>query len=255
MKLIASLLLWISLGLGAIAGTTAYRPTLDAVANAAEPLTLAAPAGIAPRAPDATGDPEPLVRPAAAGASPVRLDAELVARLRSAGVERVRVKEFAFGRWKEAWIFGFACLGLGVAAALIRIDARRSLAQADAHATASGTVRLTPEQALAETHRKLDELRVSIGPRPNEEGLKRLVELLNELQATHMTAFVDDRARLLGTLGMGRYARLMGSFATAERQLNRAWSAAADRVPAEAIDSLNAGIGSLGETIALLRKA
>jgi hypothetical protein len=255
MKLIASLLLWISLGLGAIAGTTAYRPTLDAVAATTTPLTLAAPAGLAPRDPDATGALEPLVRPVGADGEPTLLDAALVAQLREAGVERVRVKEFAFGRWNEAWLFGLACLGLGGAAALLRLDARRRLAQTDARGAADGNARLTPDQALAETHRRLEALRTSIGARPDETGLKRLVETLNELQATHMTAFVDDRAKLLGSLGMARYARLMGSFATAERQLNRAWSAAADRVPEEAIDSLNAGIRSLDETIGMLRKA
>jgi hypothetical protein len=252
MKLIASLLLWISLGLGAIAGTTAYRPTLDAIAAADGPLTLAAPAGLAPRAADATGDPEPLVRPAAPGTAPVQLDASLVARLREAGVERVRVKEFAIGRWKEAWIFGLACVGLGVAATLIRLDARRRLAEADRAPGTGGPTANSPEQALASAHRTLEELRNAIGGRPDDAGLKRIVDCLNELQAAQFNAFVDARSRLLGSLGMGRYARLMGSFATAERQLNRAWSAAADRVPDEAIRSLDAGIASLAETRAEL---
>jgi hypothetical protein len=252
MKLIASLLLWMSLGLGAIAGTTAYRPTLDAIASAGAPLTLAAPAGLAPRAEDATGDPEPLVRPAAPGAAPVQLDAALVARLREAGVERVRVKEFALSRWKEAWLFGLACLGLGAAATLIRLDARRQHARAESATDASGQVRLSPDEALASAHRTLEELRNAIGGRPDDAGLKRIVDCLNELQAAQFNAFVDARSRLLGSLGMGRYARLMGSFATAERQLNRAWSAAADRVPEEAILSLDAGIASLAETRAEL---
>jgi hypothetical protein len=255
MKLLASLLLWISLGLGAVAGTTAYRPTLDAAASAAEPLTLSAPAGLAPRAADATGDLEPLVRPVRADGTPTRLDGEVIARLRDAGVERVRVKEFALGRWKEGWLFGLACLGLTAAATLMRVDARRALARsAGANGTDAGA-RLSPEQALGAAQRSLEELRTSLTTQTDEADLKRIVECLNDLQATHFVSFVDARPALLGSLGMARYARLMGSFATAERQLNRSWSAAADRIAEEALLSLDAGIASLAETRAMLERA
>jgi hypothetical protein len=55
------------------------------------------------------------------------------------------------------------------------------------------------------------------------------------------------RAELTSRLGLGGYARLMDAFAAAERAINRAWSAAADEVEAEAITSLDLASELLAE--------
>lgn len=243
MKLIASLVLWISLGLGAIAGTTAYRPTLDAVAAAPTPLTLGAPAGRT--ASESGTEIVPLVRPTQPDGTPTLLDQATIATLRAGGVERVKVKEFSLLRWKEAWLFAIACVGLVTAAALLRLDARRI---ATTGASAAGS-EAAPEAALARAADELTALRESLRATDAVEAMPRLVDGLNRIQATHLTAFLDARPRLLSRMGMGRFARLMGSFATAERQLHRAWSAAADRVPDEALDCLERGTAMLRATI------
>ena len=46
---------------------------------------------------------------------------------------------------------------------------------------------------------------------------------------------VEGRDALVADLGMAGYAELMDAFSRLERALNRAWSAAADGVPDEAL--------------------
>ena len=56
-------------------------------------------------------------------------------------------------------------------------------------------------------------------------------------------------------MGLGGYAELMDGFAAMERQLNRAWSAAADRHLPEALLCLRAAQPMVVETLRKLKGA
>src|SRR5690606_22380442 len=75
-----------------------------------------------------------------------------------------------------------------------------------------------------------------------------IVERIGALQKTQMPAFIDLRPKLISAFGMAGYARLMDAYAAAERQLNRAWSAAADEHEPEAVASLQRALPLLDET-------
>ena len=53
-------------------------------------------------------------------------------------------------------------------------------------------------------------------------------------------------------LGAGPYGDFMSRFSTAERDLNRSWSAAVDGYPAEAKESLERAAGAFSEALAKL---
>ena len=75
-----------------------------------------------------------------------------------------------------------------------------------------------------------------------------IVDRIGALQKTLLPAFIDARARIVSIGGMAGYARLMDVYAAAERQLNRAWSAAADGHEIEAVASLERAVALLDES-------
>ncbi len=110
------------------------------------------------------------------------------------------------------------------------ITTKRELA---AHALASGAEGARkegdPAFALEQSRIVCEQLLRDLPSMGSEkQRLDAIVERLGEIQKTHLAAFVDARPRLVAKLGLGGYAELMDRFAAAERQLNRAWSAAAD---------------------------
>jgi hypothetical protein len=58
--------------------------------------------------------------------------------------------------------------------------------------------------------------------------LDELYQGLDRVIADPVFRFVQNRGAISFLFGMGEYGRIMGSFAQAERYLNRAWSAAVD---------------------------
>jgi hypothetical protein len=238
MKLLASLIITVCLALGAIAATTAYVPPVDAI-RAEDALTLNAPAG---RSPD---DPtQPLV---AAG---TLLDSEVLEQLRAANVSRVRVREFAFMQWEhKLWFLG-AGVGLVIGAGMLRSDARRRVEMAEhAHAEAGAP----PDQLLRQVRVGVMNLVRELTTMSDETArMDAIVERLDALRMKELEQFVESRALLVSRLGMGGYAQVMDRFAAAERQLNRAWSAAADRVPVEAVRCLEDALPCLEAALARL---
>ncbi|NIP97176.1 MAG: hypothetical protein GWO24_28580, partial [Akkermansiaceae bacterium] len=81
-------------------------------------------------------------------------------------------------------------------------------------------------------------MREAVADKDANQARQEVVASLDELMGTELDAFVDSRSQLINRLGMSGYARLMDRFAAAERQLNRAWSAAADRVLDESVECL-----------------
>jgi hypothetical protein len=238
MKLLGQFVLWLSLAAGALSAATAYLASLDLPDRELVGLTLVAPAG-QQRQPDGTS------RPIAAPKS--ELTPELLAELRHAGVKTVRVQHFSLQRWRGKWAFLAACAGLLLGGALIRAGARMQLAlPAGVHVAGP---RASPEESLQAIDTALQELRSRISQLPNaRQQLAAILETVGQLQRTSMEAFIEARGTLTARLGLRRYAELMDSYAAAERQLHRAWSAAADEVLHESLTSLDRAAALVHET-------
>jgi hypothetical protein len=69
--------------------------------------------------------------------------------------------------------------------------------------------------------------------------MERIVERAERITAEHVPPFIEARPQLVSRLGLAGYAQLMDRFAAGERQLNRAWSAAADGYEEEAVACLD----------------
>lgn len=251
LKYIGFLLITIGLVLGVASVPTAYLPPLSLPDEGLIGLTLAAPAGEV----RTEGMPEhvvgdPIVRPMTDG-QPTKVTAELLTTLRDAGVERIKVKEFALGRWSELWLFALACALLLGGAFLVRTDMKRRLAAAEAAAESNTTS--SPEAALAAIVDAIESLRRDLPHMTTEhDRLAAFIDRLGEAQSTHVPAFVDARPLLISRLGLSGFAELMDRFAAMERQINRAWSAAADGVEEEALDCLERASALAAETRPLL---
>ncbi|MEL7474323.1 MAG: hypothetical protein AAGK04_13475, partial [Planctomycetota bacterium] len=162
----------------------------------------------------------------------VELTPELVAELRDAGVNNVRVKKFSFARWRGAWWFIGSAVGLVGGALLVRRETAREIA---AMRDAEDADTLSPSVAVGVIRDTLADLSRVIDDTPNAERQNAaIVASLGELQQTAVPAIVEARTRLVAEMGLGRYAQFMDSFSACERQINRAWSAAADGVAEEA---------------------
>ena len=255
-KLISFVLVAGGLALGTVAASTAYLPRLDAVPRPAEgepdsALTLAAPAGIDPEAGDRD---TPLVQPG------TRLTADVLDRLQDADppVDRVKVKEFALGRWDLAWLFGVSVAALVAGAGLIRLDQRRAVAAmqpsgtgataADAGGpTGAPSPPLTPRGLLENAHARIARLAAEGSGGPDRR--QRVIGELDAVRTSCFEPFVELRPALLAAGGMTGYAQVMDAFAASERAFNRAWSAAADGYMTEAEECLAAGLERLAEAV------
>ncbi|HEY5551690.1 MAG TPA: hypothetical protein VIK52_07370 [Opitutaceae bacterium] len=243
MKWLAPLLLALSLAAGTIACMTAYSPWLDAVERAVaagEELELGAPSG---RSVGAGGSIAPV---ATAGA---RLTPELVATLRRAGVERVRVRQFSFARWSHGWMFATSAAGLVLGAVLVRREMRARVKASSGEAGSANS----PAAALAcvrQSLRKLDAEMPTL--READDGMRRVTSELGELQATHLDTVLQSRERIIAAGGLGGFAAFMSAYSVMERQINRAWSAAADDAADEVADCLKRALALLDEVERLL---
>lgn len=253
MRLFANLIITAAVCLGVISAATAYVVPLSLPDERLEGLELNAPAGVqrdeqGSDVLDDAGRPVPLV-PAESDGEPTTLTPEVLGALRANGVERVRVKSFAFDRWSGRWWFLLAVVGLGAGAALIRVDARAQHAEeAGRDHDAEGS----PSAALAAIRSRVDALRARTGG-GHADDLHAIIEELGDLQQNEMARFAESRAALVARLGLAGYAAVMDAFATAERQINRAWSAAADGEADESLACLELAATRLTETAERLR--
>jgi len=239
MKLLAALIMTASLVVGLIASVTTYVPKLDAIDPEAG-LTLNAQAGVDPDNPN-----QPRLNPEEADGDLV-LTAELIEQLKSDGEERVRVKEFAWTRWEHRWLFVGAVVGLFVGAMMMRAASK---AATSAAALASGEPKRSPAALLDAARDRIAALQSELSQITDRRA--RLALIIERLDAVHdeqLDPFVSARDELIARDGMTGYAQIMDVFAAAERQLNRAWSAAADGVYEEAEECLTAGAKLLSQT-------
>ncbi len=236
MKLIGSLVVIASLVFGVLSAATAYLPELALPDEQLLGLTLNAPAG----------GPPPLAR---AGDT---LTPELLATLRADGVERVRVKEFAFARWSHAWWFAFAVLGLTAGGLTVKQAAKMQYA-----APVAGERRESPASASREALARIREIAAGLANdlpaiADEHERCRTIVHRLDEVQRQHSLTIVEAKPALMAALGMGGFAEFMDHFSAGERNLNRAWSAAADNHAPEAERSLAAAHGPLEQAAGIL---
>lgn len=238
MRLLAFILIWVSLAVGVVAATTAYIWVVPpAGVNAPEHFKIGTGAG---------GEPVYAVLAADAGrgadgtalvGADTALTHDVVARLQEGGVERVRVKTFMPARWTRLPHFGVACVGLLAGAILTRLGAARAARLAEAAGAARDE--LSPDAALkqlrAAVRTLLDDLP---GLGDDEQACRAVTQRLGDAIGGLVPSIVGARDRLVARMGMGGYARFMDTFSAAERNVNRAWSAAADNVLEESVDAL-----------------
>ncbi|MCP3920143.1 MAG: hypothetical protein GY711_31845 [bacterium] len=261
MKLLGNLLLTVSLVLGMISAATAYFGFVSSDSDFSEDGELArlkAPAGAIPLT---QADLDTLRQRYDAGeltaeaytaarkeVKPVvsettdeggtRLGSETVAQLAGADVKTVFTKSFSFGRWRFWWVFLLSAIGLFAGSMMVRRAAEEEIAAAAA-AGGAHEDHVTPPQAISGLLETLRTLRDELGGMDEEsERLSAILARVSEVQKRYIGPFIDARPLLVGQKGLGGYAELMDRFAAAERQLNRAWSAAADGVLEESVDCL-----------------
>jgi hypothetical protein len=247
-KLIGQVLMTVSLIAGAYAASTAYHVRLDLPADHLEGLTLRDDVGVSSAA-------EGLTDPAPVANRNTQLTPALVEQLRALrradgtpAVARVRVREFAFSRWHERWLFALSLPGLLLGAYLAK---RGRLAKAASSEAASAA---SPEVTLAAITKGLDALLSELDKTKNAaERMSLVLARVEALQRSHVAAFVDSRPQLVARFGIGGMAELMDQFAVAERQMNRAWTAACDAHEAEALTSLKAARPLLNPLLAKLQ--
>ena len=268
MKLIASILITVSLSFGALTAATAYVVSLDAPDAKLVGKTLKFDIGEY-ETPDGT-------RPVFSAGT--KLTTERLAALRAAGrplkitvvqqliaaegtfstgaiealeaapLTRLDVKEFEFGLWRGRWIFMLSLAGLLVGALMLRQDAARRVKRVEeSHARAS------PTEAIDAAIGDVRKVRDRIVHLQGRQRCHAIIEGLDEAERTHLPAFVDSRERLIARHGLAGFAKIMDRFAAAERQVHRAWSLAADGVELDAIDCLERADTMLDETRAMLR--
>lgn len=164
------------------------------------------------------------------------LDAERVATLAAAGVAEVTVqnnKVFAFADWEMKWLF-FGAIALMVGGvALKRAAPVEAPVSEDGSPQASGPAAL--KAIVAGLVEKVDELAGRVDGLDPDDIHQAVDPLLAD-----MLPFVEGRQHLSAAYGGKGFAAIMGHFASGERKLNRAWSAAVDGYPEEARKSVKA---------------
>ena len=134
---------------------------------------------------------------------------------------------------KVDWVIAGVGFGmLAIAIVLLRMSAAKDRKE---RATADGAdPREDPLGAIRTLPKRLDVIVEEAASQP----LKTLIEKLSELDTELMSPIADGAPRLLGTLGAQRFASIFGDYASGERWLTRAWSAAADQHRPEALKAL-----------------
>ena len=129
----------------------------------------------------------------------------------------VSVREVDFVQWP---LYAMT-LVVGIVAVFgLRITARRDLARGERVVRDHETMRSSLQRLSAELDRMVVQR--------EEIGVYEVHGHIDEVLVPDLAAFVDVRETLIHSHGLDTYARVMTAFATAERLINRAWSASAD---------------------------
>ena len=103
----------------------------------------------------------------------------------------------------------------------------------------------SPGELLTKIHAKLSAL-----PRTDIEKDRRVVhETLDEILEELVPAFIEHRAAMIDSLGLGAFAEMIGQFAGMERNAARAWSCLTDEVYDEVPGCLEKADTALGHAV------
>jgi hypothetical protein len=242
MKLIGNLLIWIFIATGLIAATSFYvwpvgaDPSQDARFEIGT-TDDGSPVYAQLLKASATSDGNEIA-PADADLNPAQLDL-----LRKAGIERVIVKHPAgaygpmLANWSGKWLFVGSAFGLILGGMMLRVAARREVADAQGPDAAQST----PEELAGQIRAAIADLRGSLPAIESRHDKEHaIINALGEVQGELIPAFAETRAVLISNRGMGGFAGVMDQFAGMERQINRSWSAAADNALEESTKALEA---------------
>ncbi len=232
MQWLASLLMILGTSLGVYGAASAYYVPIDAPADVIQGLTLNDSAGAKL---DEAGK---IVEVAKKGEA---LNAPLIATLRAnaAGIrgrvtpwKYVRVREFSFARWPGKW-FTVAGTAMLLAGAVIA----RRLRRADTDIVEDERVIPITSDALARLGREIDAL-IAQAREHHGSTTTLICEATDLFQKRWIAPLQRAQDAFVAKYGIGRAAEPLASLAGAERNLYRAWSAAADGYAEESITSL-----------------
>ena len=137
------------------------------------------------------------------------LTPDVQAHLRAAGVQRVRVREFAFGRWQHAWLFLLAVAGLTGGSVLVRRDAARAQLDGPGRPAPGRRPQGTPQAALGEIIAAARGLQRDLPAMSGDADRARaVVERVGRVQAVPALQVVEGRD---GARGRARHGRLRGA--------------------------------------------
>ena len=91
------------------------------------------------------------------------------------------------------------------------------------------------QESLSKASERVANLRGSL----DDMSCEDVLEYIDEQCAPLLSEFADGRMSISNRFGIKRYAEVMTEFASGERYLNRAWSAAADGY----VDEVDASVG------------
>ncbi|MFG0257756.1 MAG: hypothetical protein ACF8GE_07645 [Phycisphaerales bacterium JB043] len=179
---------------------------------------------------------------------------ETLAPIQGTDVQYVHVKEFGFLRWPYWWAFLGSCLAIFLGAMMVRSATKSEIqaavnAEHEAHAQELGPT-LTPSQLLTSAKQSIENLAQETAVAQSEQGMCQIIlNNLSDVQSSCMDPFVTQRERLIGQYSMSGFASIMDSFAAAERQINRAWAAAADGYLEQSMECIERSKPLLDEAI------
>jgi hypothetical protein len=144
----------------------------------------------------------------------------------------VRVKEFSWARWPGKWITSAGTLMLLVGALIARRHRDAGAAMID-----EGSMIPITSESLGKLGAEIDQLLAR--PTASETAAnQQICDVTDELQKRWITPLLRAQNALVAQQGIGRAADPLATFAAVERNLYRAWSAAADGYVEEAIAAL-----------------
>ena len=100
----------------------------------------------------------------------------------------------------------------------------------------------------------LNALSESMGPLPNTGQADAVKTQIEALQFEAFEPIVEARGRIQARFGIANYAELFSPFSSAERRVNRSWSALVDNHWPEACDSMRIAALQMNETEVILKR-
>jgi len=180
-----------------------------------------------------------------------RITPELLTTLRESGAKRARIKEFSIARWDIAWLMGLSCLGLVIAASMVKIATKKEIA---AELAAPSDAENSPTKSLERVVSTVACLINDAQAATDDEARNAMIiERVGNLQRDELTTLSESRTILVARLNLTGYAQYMDRFSAMERQLNRAWSAAADGVTEESVICLNAANALMPDVVTAMK--